>query len=120
MSKMSRNKGQRGEREVCDILGEALGISLTRTLDQTRAGGCDILLDHFAIEVKRQETLSTDRWWVQACRQAKDIGKHPILIYRKSRTPWLCRMPYSLEADPTTHYVHCDLETLIKRLKRED
>lgn len=116
MSKMSRNKGQRGEMEVCDILGAGLGISLTRTLDQTRAGGCDILLDNFAIEVKRQESLSVDKWWAQACKQAADIDKEPVLVFRQSRKEWRCIIPLNA-TDPAIHYIHTDLNGLIERIK---
>ena len=42
----------------------------------------------WAIEVKRQETLSVAAWWVQAEIQAKRVNKKPMLIYRKSRMPW--------------------------------
>ena len=118
--KSSRNKGQVGEREVCKILGEALGISLDRNLEQTRSGGCDIVVnDHWYIEVKRQEKYQIDAWWQQACRQAQDKGKHPVLFFRKSREDWRVMMPYSLTHDPLRFYVHCDLELFVQRVKED-
>lgn len=115
--KASRTKGQVGEREVCKLLGEALGVSLDRNLDQVRNGGCDIVYEHFAIEVKRQEKLQIDKWWEQCVRQAKAIEKHPILVFRRNRESWRVLMPLSLEQDPATHYVHTDLDYMIQRIK---
>ena len=85
----SRNKGAAGEREVLKLLGEELGVILQRNLQQTRSGGADCIeLKGFALEVKRQESLSRPAWWRQACKQAEDLGKEPMLLYRRSREPW--------------------------------
>ncbi len=55
MSAMQRRKGAAGEREVLKLLGDELGVLLSRNLQQTREGGADcIALKGFAIEVKRQ------------------------------------------------------------------
>lgn len=118
MSKKSRDKGQRGEREVCKILGEALGISLNRNLEQTRDGGCDIVVNaHWYIEVKRQEKYEVDKWWSQAVSQAREKDKFPALFFRKSRQDWRVIMPYSLIHDPLKYYVHGDLELFVERVK---
>ena len=62
MGKASRQKGQRGEREVCQILAEHLGGEFKRNLMQTQEGGFDILgLDEYAIEVKFQEKLQIEK-----------------------------------------------------------
>ena len=56
MSKASRDKGQRGEREVCHKLSELLNLSVTRELSASRDGGCDIKIQKgeftYIIEVK--------------------------------------------------------------------
>ena len=89
--KSSRDKGQRGEREICAMLNDELGLSLSRDLSQTRAGGCDISeLKGWSIEVKYQETLHINSWWTQCLSQCKNTK--PLLIYRKSRQPWKCIM----------------------------
>lgn len=78
---MSRNKGQRGEREVIKLLQPTVSRvyveagfpmpELTRNLSQSREGGFDISgLDWLALEVKYQETENVKGWWEQACRQA--------------------------------------------------
>lgn len=116
--KASRTKGQVGEREVCKLLGEALGVSLDRNLEQTRDGGCDIVANKvWYIEVKRQEKYQIDSWWEQACRQAKEKDKYPALFYRKSREDWHVIMPYSLVDNPLKYYVHGDLELFVSRIK---
>lgn len=89
MSASQRNKGQRGEREFCSALSEHLGEPLVRQLDAARDGGPDVLLgEHWAVEVKRGETLRLAAWWRQACEQADDLGRWPALAYRPNRQPW--------------------------------
>jgi hypothetical protein len=84
----SRTKGAVAEREIFNILSDCLGVKVERNLVQTREGGSDTVVGDWAIEVKRQETLSVAAWWVQAEIQAKRVNKKPMLIYRKSRMPW--------------------------------
>ena len=89
MGAMQRSKGARAEREVLKLLGEELGVLLTRNLQQTREGGADCLcVKGFAIEVKRQEQLRRPTWWRQACEQAGRVGAEPMLLYRRSREQW--------------------------------
>lgn len=89
MSKMQREKGSRGERELFALLTEQLGVTVTRNLSQTRGGGADSLnVEGWAIECKRCEALSIASWWTQATRQAEATGRKPALFYRQSRKPW--------------------------------
>jgi len=89
MSAMQRRKGAQAEREVLRLLGEELGQQLQRNLSQTREGGADcICVRGYAIEVKRQESLSRPAWWRQACEQAARLGVEPLLLYRRSREQW--------------------------------
>ena len=89
VSAKSRNKGAAAEREVLRLLGDELGLMLTRNLTQTREGGADCLgIKGFAVEVKRQERLSRPAWWRQACEQAQRVGAEPLLLYRRNREQW--------------------------------
>lgn len=89
MSAMQRRKGAAAEREVLKLLGAELGQELTRNLEQTREGGADCLaVWGWAIEIKRQESLSRPAWWRQAVRQAQQVGAEPMLLYRRNREPW--------------------------------
>ena len=100
--KMSRNKGQRGEREVIKLLQPIVDRSfqrfkleppcLQRNLLQAHTGGHDVFgLDWLALEVKYQETVNLSPWWQQTLRQSGS-DKVPVLIWRKSRMPWRVRM----------------------------
>lgn len=104
MSRASRQKGQRGEREVCKILAEKLGGKYKRNLSQTQDGGYDVLgLDGWAIEVKFQETLSIEKWWKQAVEQSSE-DKKPVLFFRKSRTDWRVVVPLCTHEKITCEY----------------
>ena len=89
MSAMQRSKGQRGERELFGLLSDELGFIVERNIDQTRNGGADcIQVPGWALECKRCETLNINVWWAQAARQADELNRMPMLLYRQSRKPW--------------------------------
>ena len=95
MSKASRDKGAQGEREVCALLSEELGINAQRQLDQSRDGGCDIFINvagkSCAIEVKRQERSKPLEYLRQL--QAVEADLHMVL-WRPSRTNWIGILPW--------------------------
>lgn len=103
---MSRNKGQRGEREAAALLmkwaAEVVGmlreygyevpdVELVRNLNQARVGSdgsYDLVgLDWLALEVKRQEALNVNAWWDQTVRQCGE-GQVPLLMYRQNNQRW--------------------------------
>lgn len=88
----SRTKGAAAEREVFALISDALGIRVERNLTQTRDGGYDTVVAGWAIEVKRQEILHLPDWWRQCCEQARNAHFKPMLIYRRSRQPWMARV----------------------------
>jgi Holliday junction resolvase len=94
MSKASRDKGQRGEREVCKLLEEHLGGAFKRNLQQTQEGGHDVLgLKGCAIEVKRCEKLQIERWWKQTTLQAREVQQLPVLFFRRNKEEWTVAVP---------------------------
>ena len=94
MSGASRQKGQRGEREICKLLADKLGGEYKRNLMQTQDGGYDVLgLDGYAIEVKFQEKLQIEKWWEQTVGQAS-VERLPVLFFRRSREPWRVVVPH--------------------------
>lgn len=96
----SRSKGANGERELLRILGDRLGLSLQRNLEQVRYGGADCLdLPGICLEIKRCEKVAIAQWWEQAKRQTPQ-GKTPCLAYRQSRKPWSFILPLAT-LDPT-------------------
>lgn len=94
----SRAKGQRGEREVIDMLQPIvdmvtyeLGMEtllLQRNTIQSHKGGYDIIgLPWFAPEVKWCEVLDVKGWWKQCRSQAKS-GQVPVLFYKSNGKGW--------------------------------
>ena len=78
MSKLSRTKGAKFERDVCDIFSDALGLEgddrIKRNIGQARDGGNDIDIGPLVVEVKIRKTLGTVYSWLQqAIEAAKDL-----------------------------------------------
>lgn len=95
MGSTERRKGARGEREICAILSDELGISAKRNLDQTREGGCDITAGPFNLEVKRRAKIGNIYDWMeQAAASCEDTEKKPVVICRADGKKWLAIMPF--------------------------
>ena len=84
MSASQRTKGIGGEREVANLLREALDIDVTRNWQaQSAIGGFDLTgIPGWAIEVKRAKTEHVAQWWQQTVTQAQKYSLKPVLIYR--------------------------------------
>ena len=93
----SRNKGQRGEREVGKILSEELGFPIRRILDQTREGGHDISIPGFAVEVKRCEQISLGKWIRQARKSVANTDLNWAVCYRHNRGNWVVVLETDIE-----------------------
>ena len=94
MSKMQRNKGKEGEREVARILREH-GFDDARRGQQFQGspGSPDVVgLPGFHIEVKRTEQCRLYDYMAQACLEAGD-GEVPVVFHRQSRKPWVAILP---------------------------
>lgn len=104
-----RTKGHGGEREVVKALNlivyaEATLAGFTpgefevcaRNLAQTDSGGCDISAFGFSIEIKRQETLCIDKWWLQTVVSAERNNEIPVLLYRQNHKGWKAVLNTSL------------------------
>lgn len=94
----SRNKGASGERELIREIELETGIRLERNLAQSFGGGHDLIgLDYWAIECKRYASIGNAdkaRFWDQAVRQAKRVGKVPAVCFRADRDVWRVLVPY--------------------------
>lgn len=88
MSAMQKRKGKGGELELAHLLTERLGTIVRRNLGQSRAGGHDLLLPGWALEVKRAASPQLATWWQQTLLQARYAGTRPVLAYRLDRAPW--------------------------------
>ncbi len=110
MGARSRNKGARCEREVCRLFAAALGGTWSRVplsggwgnrSDFHTCGDVITTLPDFpfTIECKNAEgwhleqlLTSPDKcpitaWWRQACRQASEAGKKPLLVFTRNFQP---------------------------------
>ena len=93
MGKSQRTKGASGEREICHILRDALGIEVGRNLEQSRSGGCDIKLPPYCIEVKRRRRVGNLYDWVRQADAACGPGERPIVCVRADGAGWLAVLP---------------------------
>jgi len=95
----SRSKGQRGERQVVDLLQPIVDdvrlslkldpITLKRNALQSHQGGEDIVgIVGMAVEVKFVEVENFEKWWEQAERQAAAKQCVPLLFFRASKQKW--------------------------------
>ena len=93
MSNSQRTKGAGGEREVCHIIRDTLGVDARRNLFQTREGGCDIYLRPYRIEVKRRARIGqVYDWMAQAERSCKPEDR-PLVVARADGRGWLAILP---------------------------
>lgn len=88
MSKAQRTKGAAGEREICDMIFENLGIEVHRNLQQTRDGGADIKLKPYSIEVKRRAAIGNIYDWMSQATAGCDVAER-----RADRKQWLAILP---------------------------
>ncbi len=93
--KASRDKGARGERDVCARLEKELGIKFARNLkqyQQAQHGDIEPPAGPYLLEVKNQIRLSIPAWWRQACAAAMSRGLLPCLVF-KDRGKWVFMTP---------------------------
>lgn len=92
MGAAERRKGAAAERELANLLQDALGTVVQRRLGQERDGGHDIQLgNEVAVQVKRQERSSPHTWLDQAQDDAPE-GMLPAVAWRPSRRGWVVMM----------------------------
>lgn len=131
-----RNKGQRGERQVVQLLQVVVDkvrniaglppIVLQRNALQAHLGGEDIHgLDGFSVEVKWQETGFNPAWWRQCLAQAEaqDLKRVmvqngcyctvPILFYRASQQKWRVRFRAYVNTPQDNDQIEMDVETSV-------
>lgn len=95
MSKMQREKGKRGEREVASILREHGYESARRTSQYAGITGdsSDVVgLAGFHIEVKRQERANIYEWFAQSKRDAGTDT--PVVVFRRSGDKWMILLEF--------------------------
>lgn len=95
MSKRSRDKGKRGEREVAGIIRELTGWDAQRVVRQHDDDSDVMGVPGWCIEVKRHARVGRSNlrsWWQQAVRQAV-AHETPVLFFRRDRDEWRAVWP---------------------------
>jgi hypothetical protein len=89
-----RGKGNRGEREVIDLLHRFGWSYARRNLLSGGLGGGDVVEgpEDTCIEVKYCETVRIWDFWAQAKAAAKPTDM-PVLAFRRNRSEWLACVP---------------------------
>jgi hypothetical protein len=86
-----KQKGKRGELELCHVLKESFGWDAERSVQYNgNAGDSDLLVRQMPamfLECKRVQSLSVSKAMETAVRQAG--SKLPCLFHRRDREPWL-------------------------------
>ncbi len=93
MSKSQRTKGANGEREVCKLIFEILGIEAHRNLSQTRDGGADIKLPPYSLEVKRRARIGNVYDWMDQAENGCSVNEKPAVVFRADGKKWLACIP---------------------------
>jgi len=96
MGAFSRDKGKRGELEICRLLGDYLGGKWNRNYKQVaeaQHGDIEQLVAGYLIEVKNCASLEIHQWWRQACAAAQAKGAIPCLAYKVARKGWKFIVP---------------------------
>src|SRR5213595_114316 len=90
----AKNKGERVEREVCDILTRITGEKTTRILGQARDGGADVAWGPFTIEVKARETVSMPAWQAQVLAAVSGTDEIPCVVWRRKTEKFWIALPF--------------------------
>lgn len=95
LSKQGRNNRRRGqatERELCGLLADYLGVTVTRNLGQERDGGTDVHWGGFAFEVKRRKAIAGLYEWLAQADKGQGV---PVAACRADGKEMLITMRFS-------------------------
>lgn len=91
----SRQKGKRGELELCQSLRELFGWDVQRAVQYNgNAGDSDLIikqLPEIFVECKRVQSLNLSKAMEIAVAQAGP--KLPLIFHRKDREEWMVTLP---------------------------
>lgn len=90
----AKRKGERGEREVTEIINKITGEGVKRKLGQAREGGGDADWGPFLLEIKNRTTVSMPEWQRQVCEAVKDTGQVPAVVWKRKGGQWWCAVPF--------------------------
>lgn len=90
----AKQKGERGEREVCGIITRLTGEPSKRKLGQAREGGGDVDWGPFLLEVKARQTVSMPAWQEQVRIAANESGQVPAVVWRRKGEEFWIAVPF--------------------------
>ena len=90
----AKQKGERGEREVCGIITRLTGEVSKRKLGQAREGGGDVDWGPFLLEVKARQTVSMPAWQEQVRTAANVTGQVPAVVWRRKGEEFWIAVPF--------------------------
>lgn len=134
----SKAKGARAENSAKDMLIKYTKldwqrIPLSGALDKKHGLKGDLYIPNvnnkYCIEVKHYAAdqistkLLTDKnpqvlkWWEQCVRQAEEINKEPLLLFKHDRSKWFCAIRPNLEIPKAIIYITTYDNILICKLE---
>lgn len=92
--KRNRQRGQEGEREIANLLTDALGYKVNRLLGQERDKGADILTKPYRWEIKRRKRIGLIYEWLEEAQKSlQNESERPVIAFRADGKGWLVAMP---------------------------
>ena len=84
----SRRKGKTGELDAVHFLN-GLGFDTHRTAQVCGRESADVEgIEGLHLEIKRQETVSIEKWLQQSEHDAEYTGGIPVVMHRRNREDW--------------------------------
>lgn len=94
LGRKPKSRGNRGEREIVDIL-KAHGYPAYRNFGSGGYGGGDVLgLDGYSVEVKYQERLNIWSALAQS-KAAASATQTPLVCFRRNHSAWYAALELS-------------------------
>lgn len=90
----AKQKGERGEREVCGIITRVTGEPCKRKLGQARDAGGDVDWGPFLLEVKSRQTVAMPAWQEQVRIAARESGQVPAVVWRRKGEEFWIAVPF--------------------------
>lgn len=130
----SRAKGQRGEYQVRDLFRKATGLDWERVPGSGGFGKQHLLKGDIyvpntntvhCVEIKcyAEDAINSnllndsisqlEKWWAQTVREAKELDKEPVLVFKKDRGKWIVAQQTPITgADKVKYMVGFQIEPL--------
>ena len=90
----NRQRGQEGERELANILTDALGYKVNRLLGQERDKGSDVSTPPYRWEIKRRKRIGLIYEWMDEAQDAlQNASERPVVAFRADSKAWVVCVP---------------------------